>query len=126
MRVLLVEDDELVRLILAEMLGDAGMSVAEAPDAERALAHTAAPPAVLVSDVDLGPGMDGVALAAEARRRWPGLRVVLVSGLPTNRARCRPGVADRFLAKPVTGAALVAAVGEVVDAGGRGLRSTNA
>lgn len=116
-RVLLVEDDELVRMCLAEALADAGISVTEASDAEQALglASAAAPPAVLVSDVNLGPGMDGIALAAEAHRRWPALRVVLISGIPGNQARCHLRTSVRFLPKPFTDADLLRAISELTD-----------
>lgn len=66
MRVLVVEDGELVRAILTDMLGDAGMHVTSTADPQDALALPAAagPPTVLVTDVNLGAGMDGFDLAA--------------------------------------------------------------
>jgi DNA-binding response OmpR family regulator len=39
---------------------------------------------VLVADVNLGRGMDGLALAAEVRRRWPGAGVVVMTGWAAN------------------------------------------
>lgn len=122
MHVLLVGWDGVVRLYLAEVLGEAGMCVTAAPDAERALARgfVGTPvPGVLVSDVKFGRGMDGVALAAEARRRWPGVRVVLMSGTPGHRDRCGLCVHDRFLPKPFTAAALLRAIGGARDSGCR-------
>lgn len=117
MRVLLVGDDGVVCMYLTEMLGDVGMDVTEAPSAERALAlpDTATPPAVLVSDVHLGPGMDGIALAAEAHRRWPGLRVVLVSGIASDLLGRRLHPSDRLLPKPFSDAALLRAIGEAAN-----------
>lgn len=107
MDVLLVEDDDLVRLCLGIALGDAGLSVVAAADAGRALELAAADgaPAVLVADVVLGRGMDGPALVAVARRRWPGLGVVLMSG--ANVAAPALGPNDRFLRKPFDLTALV-------------------
>lgn len=90
MDVLLVEDEALIREMLAEDLEDAGLHVAEASSAETALAAVGAagdagrPPCVLVTDVNLGSGMDGLALVAEMRRRWPGVGVVVMTGRPAN------------------------------------------
>lgn len=120
MHVLLVEDDELVRLCLGEMLADAGMSVTEAPSAERALGlvgTAAAVPDVLLTDVNLGLGMDGIALAAEAHRRWPAVRVVLISGVASNLLGRRLHPSDRFLPKPFSDDALLRAIGQAADGG---------
>jgi DNA-binding response OmpR family regulator len=90
MDVLLVDDETLLRETLAEDLADAGLDVAEAPDAEAALDAASAagqadgPPRVVVTDVNLGRGMDGLALAAEVRRRWPEVGVVVMTGKPAN------------------------------------------
>ena len=113
-RVLLVEDEPLVRAALAEDLAAAGLAVAAAPDAEAALrlagAADAPPPDVLVTDVDLGPGMDGLALAAEARRRWRTVGVVVMSGNPENLRGRTLGPREQCLRKPFGPPRLVAAV----------------
>lgn len=111
--VLLVEDDALLRECLAEMLGDAGWQVAEAANAVKALDWMAANgmPDALVTDLRLGPGMDGLALIAEARRRWPRLRAVLTSGADAARLDMHP--ADRFLGKPFGIGALIQVVTEL-------------
>jgi CheY-like chemotaxis protein len=114
MDVLLVEDDDLVRLYLAEGLGEAGLRVAAAADAERALALLDADralPVVLVTDLALGRGMTGIELIAAARRRWPRIRAVLISGADV--AELRLGPDDRFLPKPFRLDALVRVVEEL-------------
>ena len=66
MDVLLVEDEPLIREMLAEDLTDAGLDVVEAPSAEAALGAAGRadqPPCVVVTDVNLGGGMDGRWLA---------------------------------------------------------------
>ncbi len=80
--VLLVEDDELIRLATSEMLQSLGCRVSEAANAEDALAllDTEAFD-VLLTDVSL-PGMSGLELALEAARRLEGIRVVFASGHP--------------------------------------------
>lgn len=100
-RLLLVEDDPLLRMTLAEVLGEAGFVVLEAEDAESALGLLAAHDdlALLLTDISL-PGADGFALARAARRLRPGLPVVYASGrlTETDPHRALPGAP--FLAKP--------------------------
>ncbi len=80
LRILLVEDDEDNRELLAEFLRLEGHLVEAVGDAEGALAIAARETFdVLVADVGL-PRMDGIQLARELRRRSPGIAVVAVSG----------------------------------------------
>lgn len=80
LKVLLVEDDDDNRELLAEFLRLEGHVVEAVGDAEQALAIAAAQPFdAMVADVGL-PRMDGLELARELRRRMPGLAVVAVSG----------------------------------------------
>ena len=98
MDVLLVEDGPMIREMLAEAITEAGLHVAAAPSAEVALEvaggawDASQPPRVLVTDVGLGAGMDGLALVAEIRRRWPDLGRRGHAGATgqSERARLRP------------------------------------
>ena len=120
MDVLLVEDEPLVRELLAEDMADAGLDVAEAPSAEIALrvadatAQAGQPPRILVTDVDLGAGMNGLALAREVRRRWPGVGVVYVTGRPSNLDGHALGARERFLPKPFALPRLTVAVHDLM------------
>ena len=80
--VLLVEEDEMLRECLCEILSNAGLQVAEAADAVEALQrmNMDGVPGVLVTGMTLGVGMSGPALIAAARLRWPELRAVLMGG----------------------------------------------
>lgn len=79
-RVLLVEDDALIRSATAEVLQDAGHMVVEAASAEEAMAALqTAPIDVLVTDIHL-PGSSGLTLAARAADLRPGIRIVMASG----------------------------------------------
>ncbi len=119
--VLVVEGEALVRDMVAEVLRDAGLRVAEAASAEAALRAVDAtperPPDVLVTGIRLGPGaLDGRALAAELRRRAPGLGVVYLAG---RAAAADPagddasGARERFLPKPFEPARLARMVCEM-------------
>ncbi len=78
--VLLVEDEELVRDVLAAQLQESGFRVSDVADGAAALGLLAAEEIdVLVSDLAM-PGMDGLALIREARRHCPGLPAVLLTG----------------------------------------------
>ena len=83
LRVLVVEDDELVREATVGNVVDLGHHVIEAGDADAALQiiDGGAAVDVLFADVRL-PGKDGGQLAREARQRRPTLKVILTSGGP--------------------------------------------
>lgn len=79
--VLLVDDEDLVRMSTADMLTELGFDVVEAGSAEEALGliRKGGVPDLLVTD-HLMPGMSGAALAREACRIKPELPVLIVSG----------------------------------------------
>ena len=123
---LLVAPEPLAREALAGVLGRLGLTVAEQASAETALraaeADPGPPPAVLVTDTDLpasgSGGLDGLALAGAARRRWPGLGVVYVTGRPPSRLDGHLlGPRDRFLPRPVVPGALLRVVRGLLASG---------
>jgi PAS domain S-box-containing protein len=80
-RALLVDDEELVRASVSEMLADLGYGVTETDSATRALALIDGEKSFdLVVTDHLMPGMTGTELASELRRRTPELRIVIISG----------------------------------------------
>jgi CheY-like chemotaxis protein len=80
-RVLLVDDEALVREMLAEQLEDEGFIVRVAANGSAALGVLDGPESVdiLVTDFSM-PGMDGLALIRAAQTRLPGLPAVLLTG----------------------------------------------
>ncbi len=110
---LLVEDDVLLRECLAEVLGDDGWQVTAVANAAAALDHMelGGMPNVLMTDLWLGTGMNGLALIDEARRRWPGLHAVLASGADVGTLDMHSS--DRFLGKPFSMDALIQVVTEL-------------
>jgi len=104
-RLLLVDDDEAVRNVIATILRRAGHDVSVSADAQAALAtadELGDALELLITDVVM-PGMGGVELSRELQRRLPTLRVLLLSGYPGRDALRRdnqPSV--DYLAKPVT------------------------
>jgi CheY-like chemotaxis protein len=79
---LLVEDEPLIRTSLAAALEDGGYGLAEAADAEEALAHLDSEQTLvgLVTDIKLGSKMNGWEVARYARQTYPGIAVVYMSG----------------------------------------------
>jgi DNA-binding NtrC family response regulator len=73
MRVLLIDDDALVRQTLADSLAEESIEVDGLADAEDALVLLSAGqvPDVLVTDIDLGAGLSGLDLASIAHERHP-------------------------------------------------------
>ncbi len=116
--VLLVEDQEQVRLYAAEVLRGAGLEVivcSNAAEAASTLADAAIPIAVLVTDLVM-PGMSGRDLAAHARQLRPQLPIVFMSGYAElgPSARELEALDARFLQKPFTPDQLESAVrGEI-------------
>jgi PAS domain S-box-containing protein len=85
LRVLLVEDDAEVRAVMRAFLETLGCTVHSAASAEQALVALEGGVRVdlLLTDIALGAGMRGTALAAEVQRRLPTVRILLMSGFST-------------------------------------------
>ena len=121
-RVLLADDEQLIRTALATLVGleDDVEVVGQAASGPEAVAVArSVQPDVAVLDLQM-PGMDGIEVAAALREQVPGCGVVIVTG------HGRPGHLKRALATGVRGflpkttsAAVLASVIRTVDAGGR-------
>ncbi|HEX5687326.1 MAG TPA: ATP-binding protein [Ideonella sp.] len=117
-RVLLVDDDVALRQTLTEELEAAGAEVRGAGNVAEAEALLDAGPwaTVLLSDICLGAGLSGLALAQAVAAKRDGLRVVLMSGLPpelsATPSQAWP-VGVPFLQKPFAAPALRQALGDV-------------
>jgi CheY-like chemotaxis protein len=100
--VLIAEDEELVRLVIAEALRDEGFEVMEAEHAEAAVATLtdhASRINVLFTDIQMPGTMDGVALAHHASTHWPWIGLLVTSARPRPSRSALPAKC-RFLAKP--------------------------
>ena len=96
---LVVEDEFLLRLELADELGRAGWRVVEAGNGEEAMSLLDTNPDFLIPDIRLPGPVDGWDVAEAARRRNPHLPVIYVSANPIDNKK---RVADSaFLGKPV-------------------------
>ncbi len=80
LRVLVVDDEAMIRKLLRQALEDSGHRVAEAENAEAGLgALHAAAYDLVITDIVM-PGMNGLELLGIAKRLWPDLPVIVISG----------------------------------------------
>lgn len=80
---LIVEDDQNQRQVLAVLLEECEMRVLECESAEAALCvlnRVGSDVRLLLTDVELAGVMNGAALAAEAKQRFPEINVIVTSG----------------------------------------------
>ena len=114
LRILLVEDDVLVRCGTADMLSYAGHHVVEAGSAPEALEIFARGEIIdlLITDNRM-PSMSGAALIARVREGWPTLPILLVTGYASREEGIGPDVG--LLTKPFREARLLTAVSEIVE-----------
>jgi CheY-like chemotaxis protein len=115
--VLVVEDEALVRQMIAEELRDAGFHVLEADDGEAASTLLAAGGVVdvLFTDIRLPGPLDGWAVARLARALRATLPVIYATGYTVDRSAEVPGAI--FLHKPYLPSEVVATIGRLLDAG---------
>jgi DNA-binding NtrC family response regulator len=113
--VLIVEDEILIRMMLADALRDADFEVIEAADAEEAfdVMHGLPDLDVLVTDVRMPGSVDGFELAAYVRRAKPDVKVIITSGHAGPNGAI--GLADAFLPKPYELTAMVNRVGALAE-----------
>lgn len=81
-KVLVVEDDPLLRLDAMDLVEDAGFEVVEAANADQAIRLLESDPSIgiLFTDVDMPGSMDGLTLAHLVHRRWPPMVILVTSG----------------------------------------------
>ena len=125
--VLVIDDDEIMRDLMADWLEAAGYRVVKAADCDHAMEQVKLhQPAVVVTDMFM-PGPCGEEAIAEIRQAAPGVAILAVSGNFDSGPRCMVGKvlrgmcgdnaiaagANRALAKPVQRAEFLKAIAEL-------------
>lgn len=89
-KILVVEDELLVRLDLAQAIHLEGREVSHVPSAEEALELLARDKSIglVFTDIKMPGIIDGIELAKKIRQRWPSISVVVSSGNIATDARC--------------------------------------
>lgn len=100
--VVIVEDEFLIRLAIAEAIREAGYKVLEATsgDEGRKLFESGEPIDLLFSDVTMEGQMDGLALAAWVRANFPHVKIVITTGAMGINHPVGLKDYDGFLSKP--------------------------
>jgi CheY-like chemotaxis protein len=111
-KMLIVDDDPTMRLLMTHIFADLGHSVRSAEDGFSALAAIRQDmPSILLSDLNM-PGMSGFELISVVRRRFPAIRVIAMSGAFSGDS-VQPGVpADAFYEKASNLQTLLQIVGD--------------
>ena len=114
-RLLLVEDEFLIRLTLSETLTEDGFEVVEAEDGDAALALLEKQDdiAMMLTDIQLPGRMNGTTLAETVRRTRPGLPVIFMSGRMQTSVSSNP--LDTYVNKPYSPSAVAATVRRILD-----------
>lgn len=101
--ILIVDDEEVVRLSYSRTLANGHRNVEVAKNGMEALRHMEKRPFdVVLLDLRM-PGMDGMAVLKTIKEKWPECEVVIITGYPsveTAKEAVRLGAYD-YLAKPV-------------------------
>jgi len=124
--VLVVDDNAILRLMLAQEISQAGFKVREAATADEAetVLDTGAAIDLIVTDVEIPGHHDGLALAMYVRSHYPNTPVIVVSGqVPQTRAA---SVADAFFTKPYDVGSLIQRVAALLGHPGRSGRPESA
>jgi two-component system, response regulator PdtaR len=99
--VLVVEDDELVRMDAVDMVRDLGFDVVESSNADDAISllEKRSDIGVIFTDIQMPGSMDGLRLIAVVRDRWPPIALLATSGQASPPASALP-LGARFVSKP--------------------------
>ena len=115
----LVEDDPLIRDLLEASLTDAGFEVVEVSCGTKALAEFDAGAArfrAVITDIRLGAGPDGWAVARRARELVPNMPVVYMSGDSSHEWSSKGVPNSLMVAKPFAPAQIITAVSTLLNA----------
>ena len=107
--VLIVEDDMILRMRSVDIVEDAGYTPVEAVDADEALGilQSRSDIALLFTDIQMPGSIDGLKLAHAVRKRWPPIKIILVSG-QLKLSDLELPAESRFFGKPLEAEVMIA------------------
>jgi CheY-like chemotaxis protein len=109
-RILLVEDDERVRLVLKDVLESEGYEIQEASNGKEGLQSLASSqPDLILTDLVM-PDTEGIEMIIKIRKSDPNVKIVAMSGDEDYLDLAKKLGADRTLTKPFSNPVLLAAV----------------
>ena len=110
-KVLVVDDEALIRMATMQIVEDIGYRAVEAANADEAMEtlKRRSDIAAVMTDINMPGSMDGLALSRTVRDRWPMIGLIITSGRFIAKAVQMPdGV--QFIAKPYTPGEITAAL----------------
>lgn len=115
--VLVVEDEALIRMDIADQLEREGFFVFEAANADQAIVVLNAEPSVRImfTDIDMPGSMDGLKLAGAVRNRFPPVQIIVTSGHRSVETSEMPD-GSVFFNKPYRHAAVMASMRRLLAA----------
>jgi DNA-binding response OmpR family regulator len=129
-KILVIDDEEDIRIVLKQVLERAGYDVSVAPDGKKGLKLLAEQGADLVITDVIMPGIDGVATVQEIREKFSNTKIIVISGggnvaplayepgaIATNAylASAENAGADRTMTKPFDRQEILDVIGEVMS-----------
>jgi two-component sensor histidine kinase/CheY-like chemotaxis protein len=117
-KVLVVEDEMLLRMRAVDIVEDAGFIPIEAVNADEALAilESRSDVDLLFTDIQMPGSMDGLKLAYAVHERWPSIKIILVSGKLMLTDSEKPAN-SRFFGKPLEVKQMIAEIREMIGQG---------
>ncbi len=117
-KVLVVEDEMMLRMRAVDIVEDAGFTPIEAVNADEALAilKSRSDIELLFTDIQMPGSMDGLKLAHAVHGRWPSVKIILVSGKLTLADAEKP-TRSRFFGKPLDVKQMIAEMQEMIGQG---------
>src|ERR1700731_4687329 len=117
-KVLIVEDEMILRMRAVDIVEDAGFFPVEAVNADEAIAilESRSDISLLFTDIQMPGRIDGLMLAHAVHDRWPSIKIILVSGQVKPSDAERPAD-SRFFGKPVEVKRMIAELQEMVGEG---------
>ena len=116
--VLVVEDEMMLRMRAVDIVEDAGFHPIEAVNADEALSilESRSDVSLLFTDIQMPGSMDGLKLAHAVHDRWPGIKIILVSG-QVNPSNTEKPADSRFFGKPLSVDKMISELQAMVGAG---------
>jgi DNA-binding NtrC family response regulator len=124
-KILLVDDDEMVRLTLCDVLEQSGFAVTTAANVTEALKYISSETfEVLLSDLHMPGAGDGLTVVSAMRHANPKAVTILLSAFPEMDAAAQAILlqADQILVKPMNVEALITAIKQRLASGSPGMR----
>jgi two-component sensor histidine kinase/CheY-like chemotaxis protein len=116
--VLVVEDEMVLRMRAVDIVEDAGFNSVEAVNADEALSilESRSDISLLFTDIQMPGSVDGLKLAHAVHKRWPAIKIILVSG-QVNLSDAEKPADSRFFGKPLETEQMIAEIQEMVGNG---------